>query len=43
MNQQTIFITAVGKKDGLGSQLLSKILAIIYCKKKKFCICTYTF
>ena len=33
---KNIFITAVGKKDGMGSQVLSKILAIVYCKKNKF-------
>ena len=36
MNNQQIFITAVGKKDGAGSQVLSKILAIVYCKKNNF-------
>ena len=36
MNNKQIFVTAVGKKDGLGSQLLSKILAIVYCKKNNF-------
>ena len=28
-----IYITATGKKDGLGSQLLSKILGMIFAKK----------
>jgi len=36
MNNKQIFVTAVGKKDGFGSQLLSKILAIVYCKKNNF-------
>ena len=30
------YITAVGKKDGLGSQVLSKILAMVYCKKHNY-------
>ena len=32
----SIYITATGKKDGVGSQILSKILAIIYCKKMNY-------
>ena len=31
-----IYITATGKKDGLGSQLLSKILGMIFAKKNNF-------
>jgi len=31
-----IYITACGKKDGVGSQILSKILAIMFCKKNNF-------
>ena len=31
-----IYITTGGKKDGVGSQLLSKILAMIYCQEHKF-------
>ena len=32
----TIYITATGKKDGVGSQTLSKILAIIYAKHNNY-------
>ena len=32
----TVYITATGKKDGVGSQTLSKILAIIYAKHNNF-------
>ena len=31
-----IYITASGKKDGFGSQYLSKILAILFCKHYNF-------
>ena len=31
-----IYITACGKKDGLGSQISSKILAILFCKKNNY-------
>lgn len=31
-----IYVTACGKKDGLGSQLTSKILAILFCKKHDY-------
>ena len=34
-----IYITAVGKSDGVGSQVLSKILAMIYCKEKNYTYC----
>ncbi len=36
MNNSKIFITATLKKDGLGSQIISKILCMIYCKKNKY-------
>ena len=31
-----IYITTRGKKDGVGSQVLSKILAILFCKKNHY-------
>ena len=31
-----IYITACGKKDGLGSQVSSKILALLFCKKHNY-------
>ena len=31
-----VFITACGKKDGFGSQTLSKILALLFCRKHGF-------
>ena len=31
-----IYITTHGKKDGVGSQVLSKILAMIYCKEHQY-------
>ena len=36
INMSNIHITACGKKDGVGSQVLSKILAIMFCKKNNF-------
>lgn len=32
----TIYITTSGKTDGVGSQVLSKILAMLYCKEKNY-------